>query len=369
MKKIKLFYLITSLNAGGAELMLKKIIKKIVDSNYEIVLCSLTNTPFLVNELKSIVSRVYILNLENVMNLFQEFLKLRRILKKEKPDILHCFMIHANLLGRFAAIGLDIKVISSIRVKLINRKLLNFIDVLSQKLVDYYTVNSKSLKSFTIEHGIDRRKIVLIQNGVDFNEMELRGNSEDLLNELNLKDSIILTVVANYRKQKDYPTIIKSLNYLKDYKNLVLLSCGTGTIFEDESPTIKLLIRKLKLKNVRLLGYRNDIPDILGITDIWVSSTLFEGQSNSLLEAMAMKKPIITTNISENCEVVRHKKEALLVPIKSPRKMANAIMTLIENKQFAENIANNAYIRVYQNFNINKIIIKLLKFYDLLMKR
>ena len=114
---------------------------------------------------------------------------------------------------------------------------------------------------------------------------------------------------------------------------------------------------------------RNDIPDILGISDIWISSTLFEGQSNSLLEAMAMKKPIITTNISENSEVVRHKKEALLVPIKSPRKMANAIMVLIENKQFAENLATNAYQRVYQNFNINKVIIKLLKFYDLLMTR
>jgi len=368
MKKIKLFYLITTLNAGGAELMLKKIIKKIADSNYEIVLCSLTNTPLLVNELKSIVSRVYILNLENVINLFREFLKLRRILKKERPDILHCFMIHANLLGRFAAIGLDIKVISSIRVKLINRKLLNFIDVLSQKLVDYYTVNSKSLKSFTIEHGIDRRKIVLIQNGVDFNELELKGNPEDLLDELNLKDSIILTVVANYRKQKDYPTILKSLNYLKDYKNLVLLSCGTGTIFEDESPTIKSLIRKLKLKNVRLLGYRNDIPYILAITDIWVSSTLYEGQSNSLLKAMAMKKPIVTTNIPENAEVVRNEKEALLVPVKNHLKMAQAINKLIENEDLAEKLATNAYNRVLQKYNINNTIQRLERLYQSILR-
>ncbi|GAH99846.1 unnamed protein product, partial [marine sediment metagenome] len=60
------------------------------------------------------------------------------------------------------------------------------------------------------------------------------------------------------------------------------------------------------------------------MTDIWVSSTLFEGQSNSLLEAMYMKKPIITTNIPENKEVIINNKEVILFPLKSPLNLAES---------------------------------------------
>lgn len=366
MGRSKIFYLITSLNIGGAELMLKKIISRLNKKKFDIAVCCLTNTPFLVNEIKKITKKIYILNLKNLLSVFTEFIKLRRIIKRENPNILHCFMIHSNLFGRFASIGLKCKVISSTRVKLIDKKHLIILDKLTQRFVDYYIVNSNSLKQYATDNGIDRNKIFILHNGIDFSELKMSRDPLELKRELNIKDSIVITMIANLRKQKDYPTVLKALSYLERKKNITFLSCGSGTIFEDKTKNIKSLTAQLNLKNVKFLGYRNDIPDILAITDIWVSTTLYEGQSNSLLEAMAMKKPIVTTNIPENSEVVRNEKEALLVPIRSPLKTAKAIKMLIENKDLANRLANNAYQKVCHNYDINMIVDRLERFYRLI---
>ena len=369
MRKIKIFYLTTGLAAGGAEIMLTKIISRLNKDQYDIVVCSLTNTPYLINTIRNEVKKSFMLNFENSISSFLEFLKLRRIIKKENPDILHCFMVHANLIGRLVTIGLKCKVISSIRVKLINQKFLIFLDRLTQRFAECYMVNSNTLKEFVGNYGIKKKKIVLIQNGVDFDEIKTSPElQEELKKSLDIKKSKIITMVANLRKQKDYPTMLKAITLLRSKNDITFLSCGSGTIFEDESDTIMTYTKKLNLENVKFLGFRQDIPDILAITDIWVSSTLYEGQSNSLLEAMAMKKPIVTTNIPENAEVVRNEKEALLVPVKNPLKMAQAINKLIENEDLAEKLATNAYNRVLQKYNINNTIQRLERLYQSILR-
>ena len=78
---------------------------------------------------------------------------------------------------------------------------------------------------------------------------------------------------------------------------------------------------------------------------------------------MAMKLPIITTDIEENREIVRHNKEAILVPVKSPHLLAQSIKLLLEDKQLANSIAENAYFRVKKNYNQLDKINKLKKTY------
>ncbi len=318
--------------------------------------------------IKKKIKKIYILNF-NIFNIVFQFIKLRRIIKKENPDILHCFMPHANLIGRFAAINLNCINISSIRVKLIKKKYLNILDLITQGLVNKYLVNSKVLNNFITMYGIRQKKITLIENGVDFKNFKPTRKPKEIREELNLPDITIITMIANLRKQKDYPTMHRALKYLQQDHDFCFLSVGSGSIYENETYKIKKMIQKLKLKNVKLCGYREDIPNILTITDIWVSSTLYEGQSNSLLEAMAMKKPIITTNIPENREVVKNLKEAILVPTRSPKKIPDAIKLLIENKDLSIKIANNAYKKALNEYNFENQIKKYTEFYQILMQR
>ncbi|MFW9989149.1 MAG: glycosyltransferase [Candidatus Odinarchaeota archaeon] len=367
MKKIKILYLLTGFTPGGAELTFKNIILNLNQDIYEISVCSITHTTDIFDLIKERVKNIYFLGVKNNFGFLKAFILLRKILNKENPDILHCFMYHSNLLGRFAAIGFNIQVISSIRTKLIDKKLINFLDNLTQRLVTVYMVNSKTLANFIQKYGIKKQKVILIENGVDFNKFNLNISADNLKKELNLPNIPIITMIANFKKQKDYPTMIKAIAHLQKDINVSFLAVGTGLKFEDETKQIKDLINSLNLKNFKLLGFRNDIPEILSITDIWVSSTLFEGQSNTLLEAMAMKKPIVTTNIPENIELVRNGKEAILIPIKSPIKIANAIIKLLQNKNLARQLSENAYDKVFNKFEISQMYEKIKKLYKFIV--
>ncbi len=369
MKRIKILFLISGLAAGGAELMLNKIISKLNNTKYEIIVCSLTSIIDILSMIKKHAKSIYILNINCFFNVFTGFVKLRKIIKSERPDIIHCFMPHSNIFGRFAAIGFNCKVISSIRVKLIEKKYLNLVDRITQRFVDIYMVNSKTLKKFVLKYGIKEQKIILIENGIDFNTFKETKSPEEIKKELKIpENTIVITMVAHLRKQKDYTTMIRTISLLQNEMDFIFLSIGSGTIFENETYKIKSLIKKLKINNIRLLGYRKDVPNILSITDIWVSSTLYEGQSNSLLEAMAMKKLIITTNIDENVELIRNCKEGILVPVKSPDELANAIKNLVDNKQKSSQLAENAFNRVKKYYDIEKTIKKLEYLYMTLME-
>ena len=154
------------------------------------------------------------------------------------------------------------------------------------------------------------------------------------------------------------------MNLLKNKMEFCYLIAGSGLQFEDNSVEIKELVDHYALSNVKFLGFRNDVANILSISDVWVNSSIFEGQSNSLLEAMAMKLPIITTDIDENREIVRHNQEAILIPIQSPHVLAKSIESLLKNKQFAEDLANRAFLRVKKNYDNRYHMHKMMNFYD-----
>ncbi len=372
MKKIKIFYLITGLDPGGAELFLSRVINKLNKDKFEIYICSLTNNDILSSYLNQFVKKIYYLGfqedysiLRNLIVFINAFPKLRKILKKEKPDILHCFMIHSNLFGRFAKIGLKITLISSVRVKLVDNKMLMFFDKITQKFVDIYMVNSNSVKNFIIHHGIKKRKILLIRNAVDFKQFKQKKPSQDIMEELGLLDLPVISMIAHYRKQKDYKTMLKTVQILNKKEKIQMLIVGN---LSNREYYLKKQLKNLGLNNIKLLGFRDDIPSILSITNIWVSTTLYEGQSNSLLEAMAMKKPIITTDIPENSEVVQNGNEALLVPVRTPEIMAKAIVKLLKEKDLAEKLADNAYNKVYRYYNLDNRIKMIEKMYYYIKK-
>ena len=362
--KIRILYVITGLTAGGAELNLSKLINNLDQNHFESHVCSLTNTKDILPLIIDKISSIFLLNATKSSQFIRIAFQVRKIIKKVDPDIIHCIMFHSNMIGRFAAFNLNKIVISSIRTKLKHKKLGNLFDFLTQPLVNYYFVNSKSLLNFISHYGIQKNKIHLMENGINFELFNPNKSKEEIKNELGLANVPIICTVANFKKQKDYPTIIKAMNLLKNKMEFCYLIAGSGLQFEDNSVEIKELVEHYALSNVKFLGFRNDVANILSISDVWVNSSIFEGQSNSLLEAMAMKLPIITTDIDENREIVRHNQEAILIPIQSPHVLAKSIESLLKNKQFAEDLANRAFLRVKKNYDNRYHMHKMMNFYD-----
>ena len=109
-------------------------------------------------------------------------------------------------------------------------------------------------------------------------------------------------------------------------------------------------------RQVRFLGYRRDIPDLLGIMDMVVMPSLRESFGIVALEAMAMKVPVVASRIGGLEEVVEHERTGLLVPPGDADALAEAIRTLAENPEMRINMGEAGRQRVAEKFSIESTI-------------
>jgi glycosyltransferase involved in cell wall biosynthesis len=131
-----------------------------------------------------------------------------------------------------------------------------------------------------------------------------------------------------------------------------LLIAGDGP----DKDELKKLIAEFNLaKEVRLVGFQTDIPAFLAAVDIFVSPSLWEGLSISLLEAMAAAKPIVTTSIAPNAELIEHEITGLLVPPRDPEQTARAIARFVEDPKLAHECEAAARQRLLKNYTIDRM--------------
>ena len=132
--KRKIMFFITGLCCGGAERMLEKLVINLrsYNSSYDLVVCSIVSGGEIEKSLTEKGVRVVSLGCSKPKHIFKAVWKLRQLLKREKVDVLHCFLVHANVIGRLACLGLPTRNISSNRVKTTKNDLLNHIDVITQ---------------------------------------------------------------------------------------------------------------------------------------------------------------------------------------------------------------------------------------------
>jgi glycosyltransferase involved in cell wall biosynthesis len=174
-------------------------------------------------------------------------------------------------------------------------------------------------------------KVVAIPNGISPERVKTDREREKLRKELRIAPgTAMLLSTGRLAQGKGLEYLLKSACLISTYCNVPfkIVYAGTGP-FES---SLKQLAVDLGLhEQVRFLGFRNDIADLLMASDIVVLPTLHEGLSIALLEAMAAGKPIVTTTIGSNLEATHEGRGALLVPPKSPEALAKAISRFLRN--------------------------------------
>jgi glycosyltransferase involved in cell wall biosynthesis len=144
-------------------------------------------------------------------------------------------------------------------------------------------------------------------------------------------------------------------------KGINLLIVGDG----DQKDKLLNQINGYKSKsNIYFLSNRNDVKEILKISDIFVLATEGEGMSNAILEAMASGLPIITTDIPENKELIENKKTGFLIPVKNSEKLAEKIIYLLKKDAVKVNISNKSKNKIAKNFETKKVIKELATLYN-----
>jgi glycosyltransferase involved in cell wall biosynthesis len=339
---MKLGILITGLGTGGAENHLLKLLPRVKFDKFVI---SLTNENSIGKEIEKKGIKVYYLGMTK-WNLFSTWLKVRKIIRDEKPDVLDTYLIHANILGRFVGAK---KVVNSVRNDYSDMVFLKFLDRITKRRVSLYTPNSNALKTYLHSLGVKDSKIKVIPNGIDLKEIKI-NKKYSLKKELGLNPKdIILTCVARLMPQKNQQILIETLTELDTKYKLVLVGDGP------DKNKLVVLADTLKVSDrVYFLGTRKDVPNILNCTDIFILPSKKEGMSNALLEAMALGKVCVVSDIPHNTELIKNGVNGLTFKNDGFTDLVKKIIFVNKNK--AKSFELNVKKDVSDFYDVNKTV-------------
>lgn len=264
-------------------------------------------------------------------NLINRFINLLSYLKKNKIDTIFSYLTAANFYACFAGKYLNIKVYPSLR----NARL-PYLKLLTDRiLTNFFAIktisNSFSGKDFFEKHGFKKNKIIVIPNCF---------SNITTYKEKNYKGTIHIITVGRFVPQKDYETAIHSIACLKkETSNIIFDIVGYGSL----EAQIREWVKKYKIDDITNIYINpNNIDQLLDHAHIYLSTSLFEGTSNSIMEGMNANLPIVATNVGDNDQLVIPRKNGFLCNIKDVNEIARYLKKLINSKELRDQMGKES---------------------------
>ena len=224
---------------------------------------------------------------------------------------------------------------------------------------------SKYAKKFLIEKkGMRKNKIVLIQNGIPLDVFRDAANKVGKCRrkKFGISDDItVIGIVGMLHENKGHRYFIDAAHSVaRQNPNTKFMIIGDGDIRSE----LEQQVAKLGLKNhVIFTGHQTNIPKVLEMLDIFVMASISETWGTSLVEAMAAKKPIITSDSGGPSEIIKDGLTGLIVPVKDTRAIAEKINYLIDNPVQSSFLAENAQ-RESEKYDINFTVQQVQELYE-----
>ena len=360
---IHIFFLIRSLNVGGAERQLVELVKGLDKTRFNITVGLFYNEGPLIKELEKLGGVNFIsLNKSGRWDLLRFSFKLYSLLRKLKPDIICPYLIDANLAGlitgRLAGIH---KVVWGLRASNMDVKHYHWLFALSLKIgawlsrfPDALIFNSYAGMEFHNSIGYSNNRMVVIPNGIDLEryvpdpEVGKKVRSGWGVKEKN----ILIGLIGRMDPMKDYPTFLKAASILaKEREDVSFVCVGDGPV--DYRQYLISFGEELGL-STRLIwaGLRNDMQSVCNALDIASSSSAYgEGFPNVIGEAMACGIPCVVTNVGDSAEIVGD--TGVVVPTKNPQALADGWHTMIHrlhnNTMPFQEMARNRIVSLFSS--------------------
>jgi glycosyltransferase involved in cell wall biosynthesis len=245
----------------------------------------------------------------------------------------------------------------------LRKNVYRFFDRLTEHYVETFIVVSDFLKKTLIEgRGIPARRVVKIYNGIELSQYHPDAEHGNLRKEWSIpQDVSLIGVIGRMVWQKGFEYLIQAIpDIVRDVPDAKFLFVGDGPLKKE----LEDLAENLKIKErVIFTGFRSDIKEILASVNILVIPSLLEGFPMITLEAMAMAKPIIATNIDGITEQITDGVNGNLVPPKDSSALAKAVMRVLNDKKLARTMGLSARKKVEQEFSVEKMVAETEKVY------
>lgn len=303
--------------------------------------------------------------------LFSGMMALWKHLRKYQPDLVQTWMYHPDLIGGLCARLAGIRHVcwgirhtaleagQSSRSSIITARLCARLSGLIPKRIVCCAHEAARLHASL---GYRSEKMVVIPNGYDLSAFYPFGEADDRRHDVLSQDDSqwpVLGMVGRYNRQKDHENLLIALAEVKGRgHDFCCLLVGSG--LDDQNLSLVRRIAELDLTSqVRLMGVRSDIPDIMNCLDLHILSSSFgEAFPNVIAEAMACGTPCVGTDVGDTAMIIGD--TGWVVPPKESHALADAIhAALVERKDFPDRWAERQAFsveRITNNFTIDRMV-------------
>jgi len=354
-RRYNILYVVTKLELGGAQKQALSLMRRLNNEEYNIFLFT-ADVGLLMDEALAIsgitVKRSRFL--ERPINPLKDLLALFEIysfIREKQIDIVHTHSSKAGIVGRLAARIAGVKIIihtvhgwsfndyQPFWTRLLYIGLERWIGGFTNRLIVVSRYDQEKGLSNAI---VSENRYSLIRYGIDYAEFSGKQGTEKTRQELGIgADDLVVGMIACFKPQKspgDFVRLAGLINQSLPQVKFVLV--GDGALRE----SIEDLISQYNLpNNMFLLGWREDIPEILSAIDVFALTSLWEGLSISVLEAFASHKPVVATDTGGVREVVSENKTGFLVPPGDIKAMAEKVKILLNDKSLRLKMGDNAH--------------------------
>jgi len=360
---MKVFFLIRSLNYGGAERQVITLANGLYKQGFNVGVIVFYSGGQLE---KGLNVPIFSLKKHSRWDVFGFFLRLVSLLKKEKPDILNTYLVEPNILGVILKPFFPkIKIVWGIRASNMDLSKYDWfcrltfrIQAILSKFPDLIIANSKAGIKYHLKHQFPKEKMMIIPNGIDterFYPDYERGKK--LRRELGINENEkLIGLVARLDPMKDHITFLKAAGLLaKEMDNVRFVCVGDGPL--DYQKKLDKLSEEIGLANrIHWLGSRENMLEVYNMLDILTSSSFGEGFSNVIGEAMACGVPAVVTDVGDSSWIVED--TGIVVEPKNPHLLKEGWKAIIKKLDEDPSLPKRCRERIVSFFSSELLVEK-----------
>ena len=286
--------------------------------------------------------------------------KLSRLIRDGRYDVVTLYGVAVNVLGRLASRRVGQKnvigVIRGISNERIVSRLRLWVDRVSFSLADCYVSNSQAIIDHLIEAGFPPEKLRLARTGLSTEPFDRAPSREEARRRMGIAGDArpVITCVGNLRPVKDHSLLLRACRALRDRGfDYLLLLAGSGPAEE----MVRREVRDLGLLDqVRFLGERGDIPTVLAATDLFVLTSLWEGLPRSIMEAMASRLAVVSTDAGGVRELVLDGETGYVVSVGDVEALGGRMADLLSDPALCRAMGEAGFQRVKERFTEEQMV-------------
>lgn len=353
MEKIRVLHVIDSLGSGGTENRCLEIIEGLNERGFITHLAYFNGSGPLRDRLDS----MHVLHKEVRVGSYMRpaFVKglftLAQLMKAARIQVVQTYGCYSNVPGIIASWLARVPVIVASRRDMgeFLTPTQRWMDQWLWRFTDRVVVNANPIKEALVRDGVSQHKLAVIHNGVDCSLFESFRNGFN-------HSTQVIGMVANFRKQKDHETFIDAAKLvLKRIPKARFILVGTGP---RELEVCQYARAQGVSEHISFMGMRSgsDLVDILNSLTISVlSSHGNEGVPNVVLEGMAMRKPVVASDVGGTRDALENGVTGFLVPPRDSRALAEKILWLLDHPDVAEKMGLEGYRRLKEQFSLSRM--------------